>query len=220
MRDCREGGRTEAGNGGYGAGQLESVGVKGGTIGGQIGYRWQSSNLVFGIEAQGNWVDFNEKWAMKTESLGNINTYGLRKTSESYSAKANAIGMIMGQVGYAADNLLVYIRGGAAVVNSRLDYDRSSVVTDTRTGKVLQQDVTLVDLEKDGCLYARRFPSNNASIHNKNVRWGGTLGVGVEYGLARNWSVGAEYNDIFVNKVDMALLRLNYRLGGSPVMGY
>jgi outer membrane immunogenic protein len=30
----------------------------GGTFGGQIGYRWQAANWVFGIEAQGNWADF------------------------------------------------------------------------------------------------------------------------------------------------------------------
>ncbi|MDP1881494.1 MAG: hypothetical protein Q8K88_01295, partial [Bradyrhizobium sp.] len=27
----------------------------GGTVGGQIGYRWQASQWVFGLEAQGNW---------------------------------------------------------------------------------------------------------------------------------------------------------------------
>src|SRR6185437_1169285 len=31
----------------------------GGTVGGQIGYRWQSTNWVFGLEAQGNWADFS-----------------------------------------------------------------------------------------------------------------------------------------------------------------
>src|SRR5262249_2248055 len=30
----------------------------GGTVGGQIGYRWQMSSWVFGIEAQGNWANF------------------------------------------------------------------------------------------------------------------------------------------------------------------
>jgi outer membrane immunogenic protein len=30
----------------------------GGTVGGQIGYRWQSTNWVFGLEAQGNWANF------------------------------------------------------------------------------------------------------------------------------------------------------------------
>ena len=31
----------------------------GGTVGGQIGYRWQTGTWVFGVEAQGNWADFN-----------------------------------------------------------------------------------------------------------------------------------------------------------------
>src|ERR1700745_1687612 len=30
----------------------------GGTVGGQIGYRWQATNWVFGVEGQGNWADF------------------------------------------------------------------------------------------------------------------------------------------------------------------
>ena len=30
----------------------------GGTVGGQIGYRWQMGTWVFGLEAQGNWADF------------------------------------------------------------------------------------------------------------------------------------------------------------------
>ena len=30
----------------------------GGTVGGQIGYRWQAGTWVFGVEAQGNWADF------------------------------------------------------------------------------------------------------------------------------------------------------------------
>ena len=29
----------------------------GGTVGGQVGYRWQSAAFVFGVEAQGNWAD-------------------------------------------------------------------------------------------------------------------------------------------------------------------
>src|SRR3954447_4939705 len=30
----------------------------GGTVGGQVGYRWQAGTWVFGLEAQGNWADF------------------------------------------------------------------------------------------------------------------------------------------------------------------
>src|SRR4030095_12797037 len=33
--------------------------ASGGTVGGQVGYRWQSGTWVFGVEAQGNWADFS-----------------------------------------------------------------------------------------------------------------------------------------------------------------
>ena len=70
-----------------------------------------------------------------------------------------------------------------------------------------------------------------------STRWGGVIGVGFEYGFAPNWSVGLEYdhlfmgdannsfsvlnpvNAAFVNNritqdVDMVTLRFNYRFGG------
>ena len=31
----------------------------GGLVGGQIGYRWQASQWVFGLEAQGDWADLS-----------------------------------------------------------------------------------------------------------------------------------------------------------------
>ena len=31
----------------------------GGVVGGQIGYRWQASQWVFGVEAQGDWADLS-----------------------------------------------------------------------------------------------------------------------------------------------------------------
>src|SRR6187399_798992 len=42
----------------------------GGTIGGQVGYRWQAGNWVFGLEAQGNWADFNGSNASDLIALG------------------------------------------------------------------------------------------------------------------------------------------------------
>jgi outer membrane immunogenic protein len=75
-----------------------------------------------------------------------------------------------------------------------------------------------------------------------STRWGGTLGVGFEYGFTPNWSIGAEYdhlwmghannsfsvadprlaavlNDRISQDVDMVTVRLNYRFGGygAPV---
>ena len=70
------------------------------------------------------------------------------------------------------------------------------------------------------------------------TRWGGTVGVGWEYGFAPNWSAGIEYDHLFMGNsdfnsfsvvnpnianvlnnrisqdVDMITLRINYRFGG------
>jgi outer membrane immunogenic protein len=68
-----------------------------------------------------------------------------------------------------------------------------------------------------------------------STRWGGTVGVGVEYGFAPNWSVGVEYDHLFMGTannsfsvpagaaaianqisqdVDLVTLRVNYKFGG------
>src|SRR4051812_33393311 len=77
----------------------------GGTVGGQIGYRWQSASWVFGVEGQGNWADF------KGDNISAIPGFGLRNQS-----KIDAFGLITGQIGYAWNNALFYVKGGAAVV--------------------------------------------------------------------------------------------------------
>jgi outer membrane immunogenic protein len=47
----------------------------GGTVGGQIGYRWQASNWVFGVEAQGNWANFNgANFNVDPLAAGRVNT--------------------------------------------------------------------------------------------------------------------------------------------------
>lgn len=178
----------------------------GGTVGGQVGYRWQSTNWVFGLEGQGNWADF---------SGDNISTVlfgtGLRQRSN-----IDAFGLLTGQVGYAWNNVLLYVKGGGAVVSDR--YRSYDVVT---------------GLEFDRA---------------NETRWGATVGAGVEFGFAPNWSLGVEYNHIFLGDrtlnltgsgnfviaplgvvtrserisqdVDIALVRLNYRWGGPLVARY
>ena len=77
----------------------------GGTVGGQIGYRWQASNWVFGLEAQGNWADLTGS---------NVSVFIPRWTNNS---KIEAFGLFTGQVGYAWNNVLWYVKGGAAVTD-------------------------------------------------------------------------------------------------------
>lgn len=171
----------------------------GGTVGGQIGYRWQTLMWVFGVEAQGNWADF---------SGSNPSSILPPLTNRS---KIDAFGLFTGQVGYTANNLLFYIKGGAAVADGKHD--------------------TFVVPAVPGLTF------NSVS----ETRWGGTLGVGLEFGFTQNWSVGAEYDHVFLGHhgasfatpagllartdrigqdIDVGLVRVNYRWGGPVVARY
>jgi outer membrane immunogenic protein len=114
-----------------------------------------------------------------------------------------------GQIGYAANNVLFYVKGGAAVTS-----DSNSIHT---VGGAL------------------------SATSNDETRWGGVVGVGLEYGFAPNWSVGIEYDHMFMQDrtvafttpggvffgtdrirqdVDLVTARLNYKFGGPIVAKY
>ncbi len=80
----------------------------GGTVGGQVGYRWQSAAWVFGVEAQGNWADF---------SASNTSLFFGAPTANR--TKVEAFGLFTGQVGYSWNQFLLYIKGGAAVTSDK-----------------------------------------------------------------------------------------------------
>ena len=73
--------------------------------------------------------------------------------------EVDAFGLFTGQVGYAANNVLLYVKGGAAVTSN--SYRINNVAS--------------------GAL---------AGVTGDDTRWGGTVGVGLEYAFAPNWSVG------------------------------
>ena len=80
----------------------------GGLIGGQIGYRWQANQWVFGVEAQGDWAD-----------LSNSRVSLLDPALFSTRTKTDGIGLFTGQIGYAWNAALLYVKGGAAVTSNR-----------------------------------------------------------------------------------------------------
>lgn len=172
----------------------------GGVAGGQLGYRWQTASWVFGLEAQGDWANIRTSRA------------SLLFPGDTWNSKINGLGLFTGQVGYAWDAALFYVKGGAAVANQRFD------LFNTVTGVGLAQA--------------------------ERTRWGGTVGVGFEYGFAPNWSAGLEYDFLFRvsdsstfvtpglapavtsitantrSDVNMITARINYRFGGPVVAKY
>ena len=88
----------------------------GGLAGGQIGYRWQASQWVFGVEAQGDWADLSHT------------RVSLLDPTLSTRIKTDGIGLFTGQIGYAWNAALLYVKGGAAVTSNRAS------ILDTLTG--------------------------------------------------------------------------------------
>jgi outer membrane immunogenic protein len=175
------------------AGDEGSHHPSGGTVGGQIGYRWQMSSWVFGLEAQGNWADF---------SGSNVSLLANNTTN---TTKINSFGLFTGQIGYAWDRALIYVKGGGAVTDNRF--------TSITTGPLGGIDST------------------------SETRWGAALGVGIEYAFAPGWSLGFEYDHLFMGNndvtsnlgffsdhikedVDLFTARVNYKFGGPVVARY
>jgi outer membrane immunogenic protein len=176
------------------------VDTTGALLGGQIGYRWQASNWVLGIEAQGDWANLE----------GSTASLFLTAPQVTNQSKINGLGLFTGQVGYAWNNVLWFVKGGAAVTSNQYNG-----IT-TATGVVFDQA--------------------------SETRWGGTVGTGIEIGFAPNWSVGAEFNYLFMGtrtlnlnavpanilsrtesiqeNVITGLLRVNYHFGGPVVAKY
>jgi outer membrane immunogenic protein len=170
----------------------------GGTVGGQLGYRWQAGSWVFGAEAQGNWADFKGS------------NPSLAAPGATNRTRIDAFGLFTGQIGYAWNNVLLYVKGGGAV-------------TDNRYEGLLTGPGTVIDRTTD-------------------TRWGGTVGTGLEFSFAQNWSAAVEYDHLFMGTrnenftsvfpvagvntrtdsirqdADLVTARINYRWGG-PVIG-
>ena len=126
--------------------------------GGQFGYRWQASNWVFGVEAQGDWANLKGS----NISLGN--------PSVTNRSQVDGLGLFTAQAGYAFSNVLVYLKGGAAVAADKYNG------LGTASGIAFDQA--------------------------KETRWGGTVGAGVEFAFAPNWSAGVEYDHLFMGNAN------------------
>jgi len=170
----------------------------GGTAGGQIGYRWQTGTWVFGLEAQGNWADF------KGSNLSQIDP-DFRNQS-----RIDAFGLFTGQVGWAANNVLFYIKGGAAVTADRFR------VYDVPTGLVVG---TTGDDTRWGAVVGAGLefgfaPNWSAGIEYNHLFMQDRTHTFVD-------ATGAFFGtDRIRQDVDLVTVRVNYRWGGPVIAKY
>jgi outer membrane immunogenic protein len=169
----------------------------GGVIGGQVGYRWQAGQFVFGLEGQGDWA------SMRSSHLSVVNPL------LTDSSKVTSLGLFTGQIGYAWNAALLYVKGGAAVTNSNLLQATTfggvglNYATSTRWGGAI------------GVGFEYGFTPNwSAAIeYDRLIMGNANNAFSVPAGAA------AVVNRISQD-VDLVTVRVNYKFGGPVVAAY
>jgi outer membrane immunogenic protein len=170
----------------------------GGLAGGQIGYRWQSAGWVFGIEAQGDWADLKGSNSSRTAIIPYLN-----------ETKIDAIGLFTGQVGYAWNNVLWYVKGGAAVTDDKystfftatgVEYNQTS---EARWGGAVGTGIEIGFAPN----WSVAFEYDHLFMGTRNVTFPAT-------------AIAVSRADDIHQNVDMATIRINYRWGGPVIAKY
>jgi outer membrane immunogenic protein len=122
-------------NGGYGWGRSSwsdpaagadsgNFSTRGGLIGGQLGYNWQTGPVVLGIETDADWMN------LKGSGTGGVcatDGGGSCQTQQSW------VGTTRARIGYAFDRWLPYITGGVAYGNIKATQP-TGTSSSTKTG--------------------------------------------------------------------------------------
>jgi outer membrane immunogenic protein len=172
----------------------------GALAGGQVGYRWQMTNWVFGLEAQGDWADLkgsNTSQATAPFAIFNNNS------------KIDSLGLFTGQVGYAWNNVLWYGKGGAAVTHDKYNGNVLGVTFDTasetRWGGVVGTGIEIGFAPG----WSVAFEYDHLFMGNRNNSFTFVLPP-----------VGPSRIDNIRQDVDMGTVRINYTFGGPVVAKY
>jgi outer membrane immunogenic protein len=165
--------------------------------GGQVGCDLQfARNWVVGAQIDGAWTNLTATQGLAgSQGLPGGGTLDL---SGSLSLKANVIATATGRIGYAANFAeiagLFYLKGGAAFVNFDTSNFGGQLTAAAGGGSVSGA----VDFNA---------PSAN--------RWGWTIGVGMEWAVAENWSVLGEWD--FLDFGTQTLTFTDPNLGSTQV---
>ena len=187
------------------------------TGGAQIGYNWQAGSVVFGIEADMNYLGGKESVA-NGPFAGVVNGSSF---STYTSVSSNWLATIRPRIGVAFDRALIYVTGGLAIADRKFTQNISYV-------NYTQVPALPVTGPAGG--------ANGGSDSGADVGW--TLGAGLEWAFTNNWSMKAEYLYVDLgdrsftststvganwtirhtersNNLNIIRAGLNYRFGGS-----
>jgi outer membrane immunogenic protein len=176
----------------------------GAIVGGQAGFRVQNNALVFGLEAQGSWANLRGSSTSLPAALG---------AGVTNQTRLDGLGLFTGQVGFALNNVLWYVSGGAAVTSSRY------VGLSTATGASFDQgsDVRYGASVGTGIEYGFA-PNWSAGIEYDHLFLGSQT---ITFNSTNPLTPGALSRvDTVRQDLDMVTARINYRWGGPLISKY
>lgn len=138
-------------------------------FGGKLGYNWQWNAFVFGLEGDIASFRFNKSVAARpTSDPFPSNPHPLNAAAFDSNVSTSWLATIRGRTGYAVDNTLFYVTGGAAFANVGFS---NAYVGRSPNG------------------FGLEFESASTS----QTRLGWAVGAGIDYAVAANWIVSVEY---------------------------
>jgi outer membrane immunogenic protein len=157
--------------------------------GGQIGYNWQMGMFVWGVETDLQWANIQgDKSIVNTQVpfVGQVVT-----TSGAGSQKIDWLGTLRGRLGWTpTPPVLLYATGGLAYGQVKTDVSFAGQITTPPPGPTF---------------------SGATATSNDKTRAGWTMGGGVEWMFAPQWSIKGEYlyYDLGTVTVDQTLNTFN-----------
>ncbi len=184
--------------------------ISGALGGGQVGYNFQSGAFVFGVELSGSAAD------VKGSSISQPGPFSLQ--DDVFTTKISSLFLASGRVGYAANNWLLYVKGGYAGASVKTSaVDTAGATTGAGFARTWHGGWNVGAGVEYGITpnWSVALQYDYIQLETKNVALGGPNFInGVAAGVAiYNW-------DISPRDINAVTARINYRFGGPVVARY
>lgn len=179
-------------------GTVTTVNPNGFLAGGQAGYNWQASNYVFGLEADGGYMDLGGNTLLTGTAAGT--RVGLR---------SGAYGDFTGRLGITWDRALFYVKGGYAIIDNASTF---STVTGSFSGSRMHSTDSGYTI--GGGLEYKFTPNWSAKVEYLHFDFGNTLG----YTVFNAFGFPFQFNQNL--RVDTVKLGVNYTFDGPIIARY
>ena len=173
----------------------------GAVFGGQVGYNYQVSSFLIGVEGDWQWTSQKDSASNCTPPAGTIAFFGAGANGFGYclasEQKLRNLATARGRAGFLVNNVLWYATGGAAWATVKDTYQFSGSANPIIFPAVLQPGP---------------FLPGGAAFSTRRSGW--TLGGGVEARLWGDWSAKLEYLYVDLGSVTEA-----FPIAINPIFG-